>query len=161
MNRFNTMNGISHNSGAALVVGLLILLLATLISVSAMTDANLQEKMAANSQNTNRIFQAAESGIDSKLSSIELGTTAMLTQAINVYLAGSGTNPTESVSLSDTDISTNIAMEVIGIHKQYGQSMSAEEGTSQLTGYTFKLTSNASASGSGAEATAIQGFFYN
>jgi type IV pilus assembly protein PilX len=147
--------------GATLVVGLLILLLATLVSVSAMTDSNLQEKMAANAQNTNRAFQAAESAIESNLTSIEAGSLTVLTQAINVYLNGSGTLPTSTVSLADSDISANVQFEVVGLNHPPGQTLNAEEGTNNLTSYTFQMTSEVTLSGSSAETTAVQGFFYN
>jgi len=49
--------------GAALVVALIILLVLTLLGVSAMNTSSLEEKMAANSQEFNRAFQAADSGL--------------------------------------------------------------------------------------------------
>lgn len=53
----------SRQSGAALVVALIILLVLTLLGVSAMNTTSLEEKMAANSQEFNRAFQAADSGV--------------------------------------------------------------------------------------------------
>ncbi|WP_187672349.1 pilus assembly PilX family protein [Zestomonas carbonaria] len=47
----------------ALLVSLVLLLLLTIIAITAATQSSLQERMAANSQQQNVAFQAAESGI--------------------------------------------------------------------------------------------------
>ena len=49
--------------GAALIVSLLILLVLTLLGVTAMTTSTQQEKMATNSREYNMAFQAAESAL--------------------------------------------------------------------------------------------------
>jgi type IV pilus assembly protein PilX len=49
--------------GAVLVVGLVILLVMTLIGVTAMRATGLEEKMAGNMRDRNLAFQAAESGL--------------------------------------------------------------------------------------------------
>jgi len=55
----------SHRqSGAALVVGLLLLLVLTILAVSGMTTATLELQMAGNEQYQERAFQAAEAGVE-------------------------------------------------------------------------------------------------
>lgn len=49
--------------GAVLVVALVILAVLTLLSLSGMNNTMLEETMAGNQQETNRAFQAAESGL--------------------------------------------------------------------------------------------------
>ena len=49
--------------GAVLILSLIILLVMTLFGLASMNTSIMQEKMAANSQNTNRTFQAAESAV--------------------------------------------------------------------------------------------------
>jgi len=49
--------------GAALIVSLLILIVLTLIGVSAMSTSSLEEKMASNTRDLNLAFQAAESAL--------------------------------------------------------------------------------------------------
>ena len=46
--------------GAALVVSLMILLVMTLIGITAMSSSNLEEKMAGNSRDMMLAFQAAD-----------------------------------------------------------------------------------------------------
>lgn len=49
--------------GAALIIGLLLLLAITLLAVSSMRGTTLQEKMAANLYDRELIFQIAEAGV--------------------------------------------------------------------------------------------------
>jgi Tfp pilus assembly protein PilX len=51
-------------SGAALITALVLLLIMTMLGLSSMTTNTMEERMAANSQEINRAFQAAESGLD-------------------------------------------------------------------------------------------------
>src|SRR5258705_8739691 len=53
----------SHERGAALVIGLILLLLLTLLAVSGMNSASLEFIMAGNEQYRANAFQAAEAGI--------------------------------------------------------------------------------------------------
>lgn len=53
-----------QQQGVALVVALIFLLMLTILGVSVMQTASLEGRMAANSQETNRVFQAAQSAID-------------------------------------------------------------------------------------------------
>jgi type IV pilus assembly protein PilX len=51
--------------GTVLVVALILLLVLTLLGISAMNTTSLEERMAANTQELNRAFHAAESGLSS------------------------------------------------------------------------------------------------
>ncbi len=61
------MNMQKKQSGAALVIGLVLLLVLTLLAVSGMNTATLEVQMAGNSQFAENAFQAAETGIDRAL----------------------------------------------------------------------------------------------
>jgi type IV pilus assembly protein PilX len=54
----------SGQQGAALVMALVILLILTILGVTAMSTSSLEQKMAGNIQDLTRAFQAAESGAD-------------------------------------------------------------------------------------------------
>lgn len=54
------MKKISGQNGAALVVGMLVLLVMTLLGISSMSTTTTELKMASNNQNRNTGFQAAE-----------------------------------------------------------------------------------------------------
>jgi Tfp pilus assembly protein PilX len=55
---------IAHSqTGAALITALVLLTIMTLLAVTSMGTNTLEEKMAANAQETNRAFQTAETGL--------------------------------------------------------------------------------------------------
>lgn len=58
-----------RQSGAALVVGLILLLVLTLLAISGMTTASLELQMAGNDQYQERAFQSAEAGIEQAINS--------------------------------------------------------------------------------------------
>jgi len=49
--------------GVALIMSLVILIILTILGISAMGTASLEEKMSGNTQETTRAFEAAESGL--------------------------------------------------------------------------------------------------
>lgn len=53
--------------GAALIMSLVILMILTILGISAMGTASLEEKMSGNTQEATRAFQAAESGLNDAL----------------------------------------------------------------------------------------------
>ena len=65
--QMNTLTIRYHNpesqSGAALITALIFLVIMTMLALTSLSTTTLEEKMAANSQETNRVFQAAESGL--------------------------------------------------------------------------------------------------
>jgi len=56
-----------HQSGAALVVGLILLMVLTLLAISGMNSATLELQMAGNAQYTENAFQASETGVEEAL----------------------------------------------------------------------------------------------
>jgi type IV pilus assembly protein PilX len=72
----------SPQRGAALVIGLLLLLVLTILAVSGMNSASLEFVMAGNEQYRANAFSAAEAGIERTL---DAGTfnPAVLTQNLN------------------------------------------------------------------------------
>jgi len=63
MNSLSSIRG--RQTGAALVIALIFLLLMTLIGTSSMRSATMQERMAGNSRDYNLGFQAAEAALRS------------------------------------------------------------------------------------------------
>ena len=53
----------AHQSGAVLIISLIMLLLLTLIGTTSMQSTSLEEKMAGNMRDKNLAFQAAESAL--------------------------------------------------------------------------------------------------
>jgi Tfp pilus assembly protein PilX len=79
----------ARQPGAALVVGLLLLLVLTVLAISGMTMATLDLQMAGNHQFEERAFQAAEAGIERAISAGVFKTNAPTVQAAVAVAAGS------------------------------------------------------------------------
>jgi len=79
--------GSKHSQrGAVLIVSLLILLIMTIMGVSAMQSSTLEEKMASNERDRNVAFQSAEVGMRQAQTYIDsLATTGGFTDANGLY----------------------------------------------------------------------------
>lgn len=77
MNRFNR----TRQRGAALIVGLVLLLVITVLAVSGMNTSTVQLMMAGNKQFAESAFQAAETGIDRALLAGSFNTKLKAVQA--------------------------------------------------------------------------------
>ena len=53
-----------RQNGAVLITALVMLVILTMLGLSSMGTNTMEERMAANNQDVNRAFQAAESGLD-------------------------------------------------------------------------------------------------
>jgi type IV pilus assembly protein PilX len=73
------MNFRSRQTGATLIVGLILLLVLTVVGVSGMNTATMELTMAGNTQFQNDAFQAAEDGIDTVLATRDFTTAAPTT----------------------------------------------------------------------------------
>jgi type IV pilus assembly protein PilX len=80
------MTGSRKQDGAALVVGLVLLVVVTVLAISGMNTATTELAMARNDQNYENAFQAAETGIETALARGNFNTagTTIPTQTIVV-----------------------------------------------------------------------------
>ncbi len=77
-----------NQQGAALVVGLMLLVVITVLAVSGMNTATTELAMARNDQNYENAFQAAETGLEEALNQgayAAVSTAATITKTINSY----------------------------------------------------------------------------
>ena len=94
-------------AGAALVVGLILLLMLTLLAISGMTTASLELLMAGNAQYQERSFQAADAGIEQALAqgiyntSVPIGTYDNLAAIRPVPTRGAGQPITNCPEVDD------------------------------------------------------------
>jgi len=89
---------IKSQQGVVLVTGLVFLVILTLLGITSLSTNTLEERMAANTQDINRAFQAAESGIN---------------VAFNSSNAFTGTTADYSSSTADTQGTYSATMTVI------------------------------------------------
>ena len=83
-----------REQGAVLAIGLLILVVMTLIGVTAMTTTSLENKMAGNLKDWNLALQAAEAGL--RDGETDVATTGRVSGQTN---ANAGCSPVTSTSL--------------------------------------------------------------
>jgi type IV pilus assembly protein PilX len=133
----------TRESGAALVVGLILMLVLTVLGVSGMNMNTLELTMASNSQSQQDAFQAAETGIDLALAGRDFTTTNATT--------------VPSTSLGD-QIETQATIEFQQTTPVPDISFSMGVGTGSVQAYHFDIT----AVGDGprnARATHTQSFY--
>ncbi len=78
MNRLGT--GYQRQQGAALVVGLILLVVLTILAVSGVFTSTMELRMVRNTQSQERAFQAAEVAIEDALANPVLSTSATFIQ---------------------------------------------------------------------------------
>ncbi len=90
-----------NQSGAVLIISLIMLLLLTLIATTGMQTSSLEEKMAGNIRDKNLAFQAAESALKAAESS--LSTLPSFSAAgTNGFYSLTSTIPTATAVLADS-----------------------------------------------------------
>ncbi|MEM7083568.1 MAG: PilX N-terminal domain-containing pilus assembly protein, partial [Pseudomonadota bacterium] len=96
MNRLkHSVIGPRKQQGAALVVGLILLLILTVFAVSGMSTATLELVLAGNTQFTENAFQASESAIEAEF---VLGPATPDTPRNNAYAFDNGVAATTDVT---------------------------------------------------------------
>ncbi len=103
----NEMTLHSHSnrqSGAVLIISLIMLLLLTLIGMTGSQVTSLEEKMAGNSKNQNLAFQAAESAL-------RVGETATATVATSNFYTGS----TQPIDWTNSRVTTYSSGTLAGV----------------------------------------------
>lgn len=148
-----------RQEGAVLVISLVLLLVLTLIGVAGMSSSTMQERMAANAQNSNRAFQGAESSVWSLLEQLYDNDLSMLRDSMKSADEMSGVvNYTLD---SEKGITGSRQARFLGeVIITSGSSMDANESSSQLKGYRYELKGTAKMAGSGAGTTIYKGIEY-
>ena len=129
--------------GAALVVGLILLLILTVLAVSGMNTSTLELTMAGNVQYHQNAFQAAETGIDIAIESRRFNTAAP-----NV-LPVTALNPVDSTQAVTTFQTTTPVPD---------RAFSMGEGADSIAAYHFDIVA-VGTSARNAVSTHNQGFY--
>lgn len=132
--------------GMALVVALIILMVLTILGITAMSTSSLQEKMAGNVQEQSKAFQHAESGVNTLLNdtTVELDIN---TPAEKNYSYTYGTARVRVEFIQKSEVSTD-ASRPSAIEDMYGKG--------GFKKFHFQIKSRG-ASNTGAEAIGEQG----
>ena len=148
-----------RQKGAVLIVSLVVLLVVTLLGVAGMNSSLMQEKMAANAQNSNRTFQAAESSASALTEQLVSGDLSIMEEAME---AADSYSTEATFSIDDPNgISASYQARYLGeIIINSGSSMDANESSTLLKGYRFELRGKASIPATGAGSTIFKGIEY-
>ena len=145
---------INHKEGAVLIISLIMLLLLTIIGVTAIQTNSLEEKMAGNMRDQNLAFQAAESAL-------RVGETETATIAASDFYTGS-TNPLSDINWANASVRAYKANALYIIEPPtitYG--FGYEAGTpssSAQTNYWYRITARGT-SGTGNAIVILQSIF--
>lgn len=148
-----------NEQGAVLIISLIVLLVLTLIGVAGMNSSVMQERMASNAQNSNRVFQAAESSATALTELLISGDLSLLQQAMQrtSKLSDEGSIAIDSGNGISAEYQARYLGEII---VNAGSSMDADESTTLLKGYRFELRGSAEMLGTGAASTVFKGVEY-
>lgn len=161
--RGNVNHTVSSQSGVALVISLVLLLVITLICITGLTNGAMQQKMAANAQQSNQVFQNAEGAVSHAMVLINglkdvAGSSAKLSQAMADGAA---------IKVDDPQLSKNglMAVSVTYTYQAHsglkpGVSLNADENEIMIGEKRFKLQGRATMASSGATSVVNQGISY-
>ena len=116
-----------HQAGAALVIGLLLLVVVTVLAVSGMSTAITGLAIARNDQGYEYAFQAAETGLEHAISQPTYSTSASVTM-------------TQTIAGTSDTVTTTIAFETETPVPDQAFSLGAGSG---ISAYHFKATDRA------------------
>lgn len=141
-----------RQSGAALVVGLLMLVVLTVLAITSMSTATMELAMAGNTQQGNRAFEAASSVLESELrrDDIEPLETAGALPAIPANTDHGFDDSNGNVAATAT-ASTNYVATTGTVGWQLGTSHA-------FSAHHFEVQSNATAA-QGATAAQLEGYY--
>jgi len=127
----------NHQSGAALVIGLLLLVVITVLAVSGMNTATTELAIARNDQGYENAFQAAETGLEEALGQGQFSTLA-------------DTTLTQTIVGTNDSVNTTIQFETETFVPDRAFSLGVGSG---ISAYHFIATSQAESRRSGAGQT--------
>lgn len=153
-------------AGVALVVGLVLVLVITLIAIAGFSNSTVQAKMATNSQQRNTTFQAAESALSNAIIEIEgipmggiPGNSEVLAKAIERGTGVTHVVAIDKLKTTTMDVSVSYTyQETSGLAT--GISLNADENSTIIGRTKFILEGNAVMTASGAKTRISQGISY-
>ena len=88
-----SFTGNRYERGTALIMSLVILMILTILGITAMSTASLEEKMSGNTQESTRAFEAAESGLNDAMNTaggLDLNTSNTAPKTLSPFSYDSG-----------------------------------------------------------------------
>lgn len=130
--------------GAALVIGLILLLVLTILAVSGVVTSTLELRMVGNQQQQERAFQAAEVGIEEAMANPQLSTSTPEIQTVTAVPNSPGDQYQYQLTYAG--------------ESPLGSGLSGYSIGTGLTAYHFTVNSTGTSTGN-AESRHVQGFY--
>lgn len=96
-----SFTGNRYERGTALIMSLVILMILTILGITAMSTASLEEKMSGNTQESTRAFEAAESGLNDAMNTaggLDLNTSYSLPKTLPTFPYDNGKSGNATVT---------------------------------------------------------------
>ena len=130
----------TSQSGAVLFTALVLMVLMTLLAVTMMGNTAMDEKMAQNSQDKNRAFQAAETGIEMAIANSGSMNTS---NAINAATGLSSFNTPDAATLGTAVTGYGVSVTYSSVFLQKTPVTRGSGFDSSFANYWFELQSSA------------------
>ena len=144
-------NSVNRQQGAALIVGLVLMTVLTLLAVSTMRTATLELAMAGNAQYHEQAVQLAETGIEDALRRLE--TNALVPLAQNDW------NTTFTAPVEIDGVSQGRYEVTIKYLNQCGNPPTGSQG-GPVQGHFYEIESTGLSVARNARSTIVRGFWY-
>lgn len=139
-----------EQSGAIMIVALVLLFVVTLLAMSGLKTASVQERMALNAQSTNTAFQHAESAVNSVLWRMQNNERSFIYDAY-----ANGESSPEELNYGDTDTLTTVQVKYLGSFSGDGESLGKD-----IPQTRYEIVGVVRVQATGAHSTTTQGFNY-
>lgn len=154
---FRRLRGRAHQGGAALVVGLIMLVILTLLAISGMNTATIELIMAGNEQYRQKAVQASATGIEQALTKLatipQTGTAVTATGSVPNADAGESYTTSSQYMGDDLNIPAYSVGKYVGFHYQITSTGTSRRSASSLTQQGAYVIQSA---GSGTSFSSIQ-----
>ena len=145
----------TSQSGAVLFTALVLMVLMTMLAVTMIGNTSMDEKMAQNSQDKNRAFQAAETGIEMAIANSGSMNTS---NTINAATGLSSFNQGDAATLGTAVTGYGVSVTYSSVFLQKTPVTRGSGFDSSFANYWFELQSKARTD-TGAESTVSLGMF--
>lgn len=142
-----TYRSSSSQRGAVLTVSLLLLLIMTILGITALSSSTLEEKMSANKMNQHITFHAAESAHEGVLNNLNSLATAINT----------GGPETVNIDLNEPSVTSTAVINYLGQGLPEGFSLGENKGS--FIAHRFDVQGTGTKASASAQTTTTQGLF--
>lgn len=149
-----------EQNGTIMIVALVLLFVVTLLAMSGLKTASVQERMALNAQTSNVAFQHAESAVNSVLWQMQNGNRALVNE-VDAQVSARGVFAEGSVEFfeeGDPDAVTTVQVILLGAA---GPGDGETRGREGLASNRYDIVGVSEIATTGASATVTQGIILN